>query len=302
MKHLFFENALYREIAYTVFSALAIIAIPVLIKKKNSLKTQAAWANIKSWVFTSLILFIFMGFGNLFTICFFGLTAILASKYFFQITGMYHRNNFVWITYIFLILLVYCIYNDHTKLYLSLPMIFFATICLVPIWRNSYSKMVQYLSLTLVNFSFMWGFLHLGLITKLDGGLYMAFFLILITEFFDHMYLIFSRPTNRYKIVSNITSKRSFEGFSISIVLTFLLAYFIRNWLPGSINNYWWCFVLLTIFCSSLGNLVMTVIRRDLDIKITGPFIIGRSDFLSLIDRIIFVAPIFYYFVIIAKG
>ena len=298
MKHLFLENSLYREIAYTVFAALSIIAIPALIKNKNSPKTQAAWANIKSWIFTSLVLFLFMGFNNLTTVCFFAVTAILASKYFFQITGMYHRNNFVWLTYIYIIALVYCMYNDYTNYYLGLPMMFFATICLVPIWRNSFNKMVQYLSLTLVNFSFMWGFLHLVLIVKLEGGLFMSFFLILITEFFDHMYLIFSRPTNRFKVVSNITTKRSFEGFSIAVVLSFALAYFIKGWLPEPVLSYWWCFVLLSIFCSSLGNLVMTVIRRDLDIKITGPFIIGRSDFLSLIDRIIFVAPIFYYFVL----
>jgi phosphatidate cytidylyltransferase len=39
----------------------------------------------------------------------------------------------------------------------------------------------------------------------------------------------------------------------------------------------------------------MTVIRRDAGIRMVGPFILGRGDFLHRMDRLIFVAPIYYY-------
>jgi phosphatidate cytidylyltransferase len=39
----------------------------------------------------------------------------------------------------------------------------------------------------------------------------------------------------------------------------------------------------------------MTVIRRDAGIKVVGLFILGRGDFLDRMDRLIFVAPIYFY-------
>jgi predicted CDP-diglyceride synthetase/phosphatidate cytidylyltransferase len=45
----------------------------------------------------------------------------------------------------------------------------------------------------------------------------------------------------------------------------------------------------------SIGDLTLSVIRRDLGIKDAGAFIIGRGDLLTIMDRTIFVAPIFYY-------
>ena len=39
----------------------------------------------------------------------------------------------------------------------------------------------------------------------------------------------------------------------------------------------------------------MTVVRRDAGVKIVGPFILGRGDFMQRMDRLIFVAPIYYY-------
>ena len=57
---------------------------------------------------------------------------------------------------------------------------------------------------------------------------------------------------------------------------------------------YWIASGLIAVFFGSLGDVTMAVIRRDLGIKDTGAFILGRSDFLSRLDRLIFVAPIFY--------
>jgi phosphatidate cytidylyltransferase len=39
----------------------------------------------------------------------------------------------------------------------------------------------------------------------------------------------------------------------------------------------------------------MSVVRRDLGVRIMGAFILGRGDFLHRMDRLIFVAPIYYY-------
>jgi phosphatidate cytidylyltransferase len=52
---------------------------------------------------------------------------------------------------------------------------------------------------------------------------------------------------------------------------------------------------LIAAFGGFIGDMVMTVIRRDAGIKVVGTFILGRGDFLHRMDRLIFVAPIYYY-------
>ena len=39
----------------------------------------------------------------------------------------------------------------------------------------------------------------------------------------------------------------------------------------------------------------MTALRKDVGAKDGGLFILGRGDFLQRMDRLIFVAPIYYY-------
>ena len=44
-----------------------------------------------------------------------------------------------------------------------------------------------------------------------------------------------------------------------------------------------------------MGDLIINVIRRDLCIKNTGIFIIGRDGMLTRVDKLIFVGPMYYY-------
>ena len=81
----------------------------------------------------------------------------------------------------------------------------------------------------------------------------------------------------------------------ISFALTIALAWALRHLLPVRTEVFWISAGLVAALGGSLGDLVLSVIRRDLGIKDAGPFIIGRGDLLTIMDRMIFVAPIFYY-------
>ena len=94
---------------------------------------------------------------------------------------------------------------------------------------------------------------------------------------------------------SVILPRRNWEAFFIAAPLTFLLAFSFRHLLPERSEQFWIGSGLAAVLGGSLGDLVLSVIRRDLGIKDVGVFIIGRGDLLSVMDRLIFVAPIFYY-------
>jgi len=222
--------------------------------------------------------------------------SVLGSKTFFQLTGMYHRSYFVWLSYVGIIGLAYLIYWDLPRVYDLMPMIFLGGICFIPLLRNNYIHMIQYIGLSLISFCFLgWAFLHLGRIALMDSGAFLLIYIVILTEFSENVLLIASKVIGKFKPFSRITTKRTFEAFVLSFILTLILAWGMRHLLPIRSPRFWLAAGTVACFGGVLGDLVMTVIRRDLGIKQVGAFIIGRGDFLRRMDRLIFVAPLYYY-------
>jgi phosphatidate cytidylyltransferase len=177
-----------------------------------------------------------------------------------------------------------------------MPMMVLGLSCLVPLIKRDYKDMIQYISLTLLGFIFLgWSFMHLGLIMNFESGIYQVMYLIILTEFCDNTNLAVSRYFKGPKIFSEINNKRTLLSTVFSIVITLLFAYAMRHLLSDSSNKYWLASGLIASFGGVIGDLVMSVVRRDAGVKIVSTFILGRGDFLQRMDRLIFVAPIYYF-------
>ncbi len=283
----------------TVLIVLSIIFVSALIvyffRKKNHYFVQS-WASIKSWTIAAPVMFIFMGLPEPWPLI--GLTcmAILGAKIFFQIMGMFHRSYFVITCYLGIIGLALASWYDRLDIYNALPMILLGVICLIPLILNSYKRMIQYLSLTLLAFIFLgWAFMHLALILKFPNGIYQVMYLIILTEFCDNTNLALARYIGGPKLFTRLNASRTIGSTLVSILITLFLAGSMRFILPDGSDKYWLASGLVASLVGFLGDIVMTVIRRDAGMKYVGPFIIGRGDFLHRMDRLIFVAPIYYY-------
>jgi phosphatidate cytidylyltransferase len=178
-------------------------------------------------------------------------------------------------------------------------MVVLGVTCLIPLVRNNYKFMIQYIALTNLAFVFLgWSFMHLALILRFEKGIYQLLYLIVLTEFCDNTTLAISRYVGKIKIFDRIDQKRTFEAFIISMLITIFVAGAMRFLLPDNSDIYWWTSGIIASVGGFLGDMIMTVIRKDANIKIVGPFVIGRGDYLRRMDRLIFVAPIFYYIMI----
>ena len=210
--------------------------------------------------------------------------------------GMYHKSAFVYICYLGILGLAACAYYDNLVVYNEMPMLVLGLSCLVPLVQRDYKNMIQYISLTLLAFIFLgWSFMHLGLIFNFDNGIYQMMYLIILTEFCDNTNLAISRYFGGARILSEISQRRTYLSTAISISLTIVLAYSMRHLLPDRGEKYWLASGLVASFGGVVGDLVMSVVRKDAGVKTVGVFILGRGDFLQRMDRLIFVAPIFYF-------
>lgn len=261
---------------------------------------KSSFASVLSWLLIAPIIFFMLGLAWPFPLILITLIAIYGAKVFFQMAGMFHRSYFVLVCYFGIIISSLAIYFDYQRLFELMPPLFFLAVCLIPMIRNSYKKMVQYVALTLVNFLLLWAFMHLGRILKMEHGVYILIYIIILTEIFENVYLRVSRHFKKIKIVSELTPKRSLEGYCAGAIVTLAIAYLLRDLIPDP--TYWWMLGAACFVFGSTGDTVLVFIRRDLGIRVYGSFVIGRGDFFTRIERLVFVAPACYYVIQYLQG
>jgi phosphatidate cytidylyltransferase len=290
------DSPIYRETALIVLSFIFISGLVVYFLRQKSYYFVVSWASIKSWLIFAPVMFGIFGTPEPWPLIFLTGVAIFGAKIFFQLMGMFHRSYFVLICYAGILALGWSIYANRVDLYNLLPMIVLGASCLVPLIRNNYKRMIQYMSLTSLGFVFLgWSFMHLGLILKFDKGIYQTMYLIILTEFCDNTNLAISRYIGRIKLVDRIDYKRTLESTLVSAALTIAVAFGMRHLLSDGSEKYWLVAGLIASIGGFIGDMLMAVIRKDAGIKEMGAFIIGRGDFLHRMDRLIFVAPMYYY-------
>jgi len=290
------HDPIYQKTALIVLSVIFLSGAIVYFFRRKNPYFVSAWASIKSWIFAAPILFLLFALPSPIPLIALTLSAIYGAKTFFQILGMYHRSYFVLICYAGILGLALCSYFDRLDIYNQMPVIVLGVCCLVPLLKNSYTQMIQYISLTLLGFIFLgWSFMHLALLLKFPTGLYQILYLVVLTEFCDNTNIATSFYLRGPKVFSNIDPKRTYASTGASIFLTILLAGLMRSLLPDNSERFWLMAGLVASIGGLLGDLMMTAVRKDAGVKDMGPFILGRGDFLQRMDRLIFVAPIYFY-------
>jgi phosphatidate cytidylyltransferase len=290
------NNRLYVETAGLVLGFLILLSILCFFLKNKGAPYTTAWASLKSWLFVAPLLFLAFALPKPWTLFFLAWMGVLSAKSFFQMVGMYHRSWFVWITYVFIFGLAHIIWAGKLEYYNISPMFFLFVIALVPIVRNSATHMIQYLALSLIAFIFWgWSFLHMGRLLTFQGGELLVIYLYMLTEVSENVTWACSRLFGKIRPFNRISNKVALEGMLVALVVTMLLAWGMRHLLPDRSERYWIAAGLVAAIFGRMGDLIINVIRRDLGIKNTGVFIIGRDGVITRVDKMIFVGPLYFY-------
>ncbi len=292
------NDPLYLETAAIIIGSLFALAALFLVIRNRGPVALAGWVSLKSWIILAPVVLAIFALPRPWPLIFLTWVAILSSKTFFQMIGMYHRSWFVWMTYIFIIGLGYIIYSgEYTYLYDLSPMLFLGTIALIPLIRNSAAQMIQYLALTLIAFCFWgWSFMHLARLVVFPGGELLVLYLYILAEVSENVSWATTKMFGKIKPFSRISQKVTLEGMILALIVTMIVAWGMRHLLPVRTKDFWIVAGLVAAIFGRFGDLILSVIRRDLGIKSTGIFIIGRDDILTRVDKLIFIGPMYYYF------
>ncbi len=296
MQAALWQDELYVKTVTIVMGFLFVMGALLFYMKTKNPKWITAWLSLKSWVFASPFVFVFAGLpaplpfvGTVFA-------AVFGAKTFYRMTGMYHRTWFVMTTYCLIFAQGWLLYKDYDRFFNILPMAFFLILTLVPIIKNTATQMIQFLALSLMSFIFFgWSFLHVGRIIMWDQGIYLIIYLFILSEINETAYFAGGRTFGRHKMLQNISSRFTIEGFIFSILITAAVAFGLRSMLPARTELYWLTATFAIAVVGRVGSLLMSGIRRDLGVKESSVFIIGRDDILGRIDKIMFAAPFIFY-------
>jgi phosphatidate cytidylyltransferase len=182
----------------------------------------------------------------------------------------------------------------HTAHQLA-PMLAVGVLVLLPIARARYEHMLQKISLSvLAVLYFGWFLSHLACLRSLDHGVAWAFYLLVLVECNDALGYLWGRWLGRRKLIPRISPNKTVEGAALATATVVAIAYLLRGLLPNVGAVAALLLGLLASVCGTCGDLVVSVIKRDLDVKDTGSVIPGHGGVLDRCDSLILSAPVFF--------
>jgi phosphatidate cytidylyltransferase len=284
----------------------ALLAWLTFISRRN---VRSIWATYGSWLILAPLAFGAIYFGRAPTILLFTLFAILGFTEFARATGLSRDRWMTGAGYLLVLAAGVCamVPDPRTRapgwygLYMALPACAVGLLALIPILRNRAQGELHATSLALLGFMVAgWMFLHLGLIADIPNGMGYLLYLLLAVELNDVAAFTFGSLLGRrgkHLLRSQISPNKTWEGALGALAFSMILPWLLRFSLPhfGAVG------LLLTGLIvgvgGQLGDLTLSVIKRDLGVKDMGSIIPGHGGVLDRIDSLIYTGPLFLHMI-----
>jgi phosphatidate cytidylyltransferase len=273
--------------------------------KKN---VESVWITYRSWLVMAPAALICVFAGRVPAICLVCLVAVLGFKEFARATGLYRDWWMTGVVYLGIVAVgLACVLRQPRGLdagsgwyglFMTLPVYVVSLILLLPIVRNRAQGQLQAMSLAIVGFIYMgWMFGHLAFLTNAMNAYGYILYLMFATELNDVAAFTFGRLFGKRQFRSNISPKKTWSGAIGAFVISMLLPWALRFSFPHFGVPQLLLSGLIVGVGGQLGDLSISVIKRDIGVKDLGVGIPGHGGVLDRIDSLIYTAPLFLHMV-----
>ncbi|HWE96597.1 MAG TPA: phosphatidate cytidylyltransferase [Tepidisphaeraceae bacterium] len=266
---------------------------------------HSVWLTYRSWLVMIPLIAAAVFLGRWAVVVGAVLLAVFGFREFARATGILQDRCMAFAVYVLLVIAgVACLAPDPYRhvprryaLFMAMPV--YATICLLilPVLRNRTAGQLRLTALGVLGFLLGWLFLHLAWLANSPNPYGWLLYVIFATEVNDVAAFGFGKWLGRRPLRSNISPRKTWEGAigaaALSVLLAFALAFSFQD-RPGAGR-----LVLIGLIVGvggQLGDLAVSVIKRDTGIKDLGSSIPGHGGILDRIDSLIFVAPLVIHF------
>ncbi len=167
-------------------------------------------------------------------------------------------------------------------------------ISLIPILRNRADGRLQELSLGMIAFVYLgWMFVQLAFLANAPQAYGYLCYLLFATEVNDVAAFTFGRMFGRHPLRSAISPHKNWEGSLGALALSLALPFLLRFSFPLFGMQELVLTGLIVGIGGQLGDLTLSMIKREFGAKDWSAAIPGHGGILDRIDSLIFVAPLF---------
>ncbi len=150
--------------------------------------------------------------------------------------------------------------------------------------------------LTVFNLSHIAYLLALPDKNPLAGAIGPLLFLFLMTQANDVSQYVWGKSFGKHKIIPKISPNKTWEGFlgglvTVTLISSLLAPYLTSlNWQRGLLAG------LIIALAGFVGDVVISSVKRDLQIKDSGHLIPGHGGILDRLDSMTYTAPLFFHY------
>jgi phosphatidate cytidylyltransferase len=288
-----------------IFLAIAGVVLGVLrfvFKKETASMFKTYW----SWILIAGIGFIVVFLGRIPTIVGVTFVAIYALREFAHVSGLFRDFWMTGAVYagIVSVGIASLISNPRDQepgsgwygFFVAVPAFVIALILLIPILRNRARGELQRISLAIVGFVYIgWMFGHLGFLANARNAYGFICYIIFATGVTDVAAFTFGKIFGRHPLRSEISPNKTWEGalgaFCVAMILPWVLRFSFPFFGP-------WQLILTGLIVGiggQLGDLSISVIKREIGTKDMAATIPGHGGILDRIDSLVYAAPLFMH-------
>lgn len=298
------------HIALIIIISLLVIATGIIYilqtyyKNKDFLELKN---RIKSWwIMISIFSFAILS-SPLISVIFFGLISFLAFKEYISIIPLRKADRRVLFWAYLTIPIQYYLVADN---YYGMFIVF------IPVWvffllpfRLILAKQVKgfLTSVSMISWGLMitvFAVSHAAMLMQFPadeksvaGGAGLILFLVILNQGNDVAQYIWGNIFGKYKIIPDVSPNKTWEGFLGGVFTTTIMGIFLFSFLtPFSL-----CFTIiigiLLAITGFMGDITLSALKRDLNIKDSSSLIPGHGGILDRIDSFSLSAPLFFHLV-----
>lgn len=289
---------------------LASLVTAVLGRLKPGLDLSEVRLRIRSWWVMAAVFGVAMGLDRTVSLVFFAFTSFLALKEYLSLipTRRADRRVLLWA------------YLSIPVQYLWVGMEWYGMfIIFIPVYVFLLLPMRMILVGETPGFLRAVGTLHWGLMTTVfsishvafllvlppltgasgstAGGPALVLYLVVLTQLNDVAQFLWGKALGRHKVVPKVSPGKTVEGFIGGVVTTTALAFALAPWLSPFTLGQTLATGLIIGVGGFVGDVVISALKRDLDIKDSGSLLPGHGGILDRIDSLTYTAPLIFHFV-----
>ena len=291
-----------------LIATILVVAGAVLAALKWGVRRDVshAWKAYRGWLVMVPLLVGVVFLGRAATILFVTLISIFGFKEYARATGLYRDWAMTTVVYLGIaaVGIVSFVHDPQLDrpgwygLFAILPAYVIAAILLVPIVRNRSQGQLQAIALALLGFLYIgWMLGHVSYLANANHAYGYVLYLIFAVEFNDVAAFTFGKLFGRHPLRSNISPKKTWEGSLGALAVSLALPWLMQFSFPHFSALELVLTGLIVGIAGQLGDLSISVIKRDLGIKDMGAVLEGHGGILDRVDSLIYVAPLFFHMV-----